>query len=197
MAYQEVYKKLSVYKFEDDQKDNKNGLTYVSWAYAWGALKKIYPEAKSVVYEDQRGLNYFTDGNTCYVKVGVTIEDIEHIEYLPIMDYRNQSIPLDKVTSMDVNKAIQRGLTKAIARHGLGLYVYAGEDVPEERLFCEECGLEIRAYGNTSPKAIANASLKRFGVQLCTKCATLYARREELGIKDEGIKNSDYRGKEE
>ena len=56
---------------------------------------------------------------------------IEHIEYLPIMDYKNNSIPLEKVTSTDVNKAIQRSLTKAVARHGLGLYIYAGEDLPE------------------------------------------------------------------
>ena len=58
------------------------------------------------------------------------INDQEHIEYLPVMDYRNNSILLDKITSVDVNKTIQRSLTKAIARHGLGLYVYAGEDLP-------------------------------------------------------------------
>ena len=48
------------------------------------------------------------------------------------MDYKNNSIPIDKVTSTDVNKTIQRSLTKAVARHGLGLYIYAGEDLPEE-----------------------------------------------------------------
>ena len=70
-------------------------------------------------------------GHAKWVKVGMTIEGLEHIEYLPVMDYRNQSIPLEKVTSMDVNKAIQRGLVKAIARHGLGLYIYANEDLPD------------------------------------------------------------------
>jgi len=59
---------------------------------------------------------------------------VEHIEYLPVMDFRNKSIPLDKVTSMDVNTSIQRSLTKAVARHGLGLYIYAGEDLPESEL---------------------------------------------------------------
>lgn len=68
---------------------------------------------------------------TCYVKVGVTIEGLEYIEMLPVMDYRNKSIAFDKVTSCDVNKTIQRAITKAIARHGLGLYVYAGEDYPD------------------------------------------------------------------
>ena len=62
----------------------------------------------------------------------MTVNGIEHIEYLPVMDFRNKSIPLESVTSFDVNKTIQRSLTKAVARHGLGLYIYAGEDLPEE-----------------------------------------------------------------
>ncbi len=66
------------------------------------------------------------------VKTGVSVNGIEHIEYLPIMDFRNKSIPLEQVTSFDVNKAIQRSLTKAISRQGLGLYIYAGEDLPED-----------------------------------------------------------------
>lgn len=115
--------------------EKKNGLTYLSWAYAWAEVKKLYPTAQYHVYErdtQQYGpVNYFTDGKTCWVKVGVTIEEMEHIEMLPVMNFKNQSIPLDKVTSCDVNKAIQRAITKAIGRQGLGLYVYAGEDLPE------------------------------------------------------------------
>lgn len=114
--------------------EKKNGLTYLSWAYAWAEVKKLYSSAQYKVYErdTQYGpVNYFTDGMTCYVKVGVTIEGLEYIEMLPVMDYRNKSIALDKVTSCDVNKTIQRAITKAIARHGLGLYVYAGEDYPD------------------------------------------------------------------
>lgn len=111
--------------------EQKNGLTYLSWAWAWSEVKKAYPAAFYTIYENAEGRNYHHDGRTAWVKTGVTIEGLEHIEYLPVMDYRNQSIPLDKVTSMDVNKAIQRSLTKACARHGLGLYIYAGEDLPE------------------------------------------------------------------
>jgi hypothetical protein len=116
----------------NDKVEKKNGLSYLSWAYAWGELKKKYPEATYTIYENADGWNYFTDGLTCWVKTGVTVQGIEHIEYLPIMDYRNKSIPKDLITSFDVNKAIQRSLTKAVARHGLGLYIYAGEDLPEE-----------------------------------------------------------------
>lgn len=116
----------------NDKTEQKNGLTYLSWAWAWGEVKKIYPEANYIIYENADSWNYFTDGKTCWVKTGVIIEGIEHIEYLPVMDYKNKSIPADSVTSFDVNKAIQRSLTKALARHGLGLYIYAGEDLPEE-----------------------------------------------------------------
>ena len=114
--------------------EQKNGLTYLSWAWAWAEVKKAYPDANYTIYEDANGRPYHTDGRTCWVKTGVTIDGLEHIEYLPVMDYRNASIPLDKVTSMDVNKAIQRSLTKACARHGLGLYIYAGEDLPEDEI---------------------------------------------------------------
>lgn len=115
-----------------DKVEKKNGLSYLSWAWAWGEIKKLHPDATYTVYENRDGLNYHTDGRTCWVKTGVTVNGIEHIEYLPVMDHRNKSIDLKAVTSFDVNKAIQRSITKACARHGLGLYIYAGEDLPED-----------------------------------------------------------------
>lgn len=115
----------------NEHTEKKNGLTYLSWAWAWAEVKKHFPDAFYTIYENANGMNYHTDGRTCWVKTGVTINGLEHIEYLPVMDFRNASIPADKVTSFDVNKAIQRSLTKAVARHGLGLYIYAGEDLPE------------------------------------------------------------------
>lgn len=115
----------------NDKTEQKGELTYLSWAWAWGEVKKLFPDATYTIYENDKGWNYHTDGKTCWVKTGVTVNGIEHIEYLPVMDHRNNSIYADKVTSFDVNKAIQRSLTKAVARHGLGLYIYAGEDLPE------------------------------------------------------------------
>lgn len=115
----------------NDHVEHKNNLTYLSWPFAWAEVKKLYPSANYRIYENENGWNYFTDGRTCWVKTGVTVEELEHIEYLPVMDYKNKSISADQVTSFDVNKAIQRSLTKALARHGLGLYIYAGEDLPE------------------------------------------------------------------
>jgi hypothetical protein len=118
----------------NDKTEKKGNLTYLSWAWAWGEVKKQFPDATYTVYENKDGWIYHTDGKTCWVKTGVTVNGIEHIEYLPVMDFKNNSIPLEKVTSYEVNKTIQRSLTKACARHGLGLYIYAGEDLPE----CED-----------------------------------------------------------
>ena len=131
-----------------EKKNNgKVELSYLSWAWAWHYIKSRYPNAYYTIYERQDGVPYWTDGRTAWVKTGVTIEGMEHIEYLPIMDYRNVSIPLDKITSMDMNKAIQRSLTKAAARHGLGLYIYAGEDIPLSEAEAKELEKEQAAQG--------------------------------------------------
>ncbi len=113
-----------------DKIEKKGRFDYLSWAYAWAIIKDKYPDANRKVYEsDHTGLNYFTDGNTAYVKVGVTIGGVEHIDYLPIMNHQNRSIKVESVTSFDVNKAIQRSMVKAIGMHGLGLSLWAGEDL--------------------------------------------------------------------
>lgn len=118
-----------------DKIEKKGKLSYLSWAWAWDQFKRIYPDSYFTVYETPNGCIYWTDGKTCWVKTGVTLVDgdysLELIERLPVMDNRNESIPLERVTSRAVNDSIQRSLTKAVARHGLGLYVYAGEDLPE------------------------------------------------------------------
>ena len=123
---------INVNEHVEKKDTGKVQLSYLSWAWAWAKVKENYPDASYTIYENKDGWNYHTDGKTCWVKTGVTINGMEHIEYLPVMDNRNRSIPADSVTSFDVNKAIQRSLTKAAARHGLGLYIYAGEDLPEE-----------------------------------------------------------------
>lgn len=113
-----------------DRVEKKGRFDYLSWAYAWAMIKDQYPDANRKVYESEHtGLNYFTDGNTGYVKVGVTINNVEHVDYLPIMNHSNQSLSIDKITSFAVNKTIQRSTVKAIAMHGLGLSLWAGEDL--------------------------------------------------------------------
>lgn len=114
----------------NDKVEKKSNLTYLSWAWAWEQLKRNYPQASYTIYEDVNGMFYHNDGKSAWVKTGITVQGQEHIEYLPVMDFRNNSITIEKITSVDVNKSIQRSLTKSIARHGLGLYIYANEDLP-------------------------------------------------------------------
>tara|TARA_R110000787_G_scaffold142738_2_gene256417 strand:+ start:398 stop:925 length:528 start_codon:yes stop_codon:yes gene_type:complete len=128
----EVFKELS--KINVNEKTEKKGkFTYLSWSFAWAELKKVSPTATAKVYHDKNtNMPYFASKAGVMVKVGVTVDGLEHVNYLPVMDFRNASIPADKVNMMDVNKTIQRCTVKAIALHGLGLYIYAGEDLPEE-----------------------------------------------------------------
>lgn len=178
----------------NDHVEQKNGLSYLSWAWAWGELKKLYPKSYTTVYEDPNGCIYFSDGATCWVKTGVTLveEDgtaLEHIEYLPVMDNRNQSIPADKLKSTDVNKAIQRSITKAIARHGLGFYIYAGEDLPET--LCDDCGSVVTGYQDANTGKIYSAgdvvkvTQARYGKNLCTVCSAK-AKAAAIAAKKEG-----------
>lgn len=134
----------TLYKVDVREKvKQKNGLNYLSWAAAWAEVKKLFPESTYEIYEEvisyapdnitpMKRRPWFDDGKTAWVKTGVRINGIEHIEELPIMDFKNKPIPAENVTSADANKSIQRSLTKACARHGLGLYIYEGEDLPEE-----------------------------------------------------------------
>lgn len=175
--------------------EKKNGLTYLSWAWAWGEVKKLFPDATYTIYENADGWFYHTDGKTCWVKTGVTVNGVEHIEYLPVMDFRNNSIPADKVTSFDVNKAIQRSLTKAVARHGLGLYIYAGEDLPEEEtrgepkeapgphpavVLCADCNAIIQDKNGMTADKIAKSTSRKYGRMLCYDCAVRAKEQAEL-----------------
>ena len=133
--------------------EKKSNFNYLSWAWAWAEVCKKY-KATRKIYKNTDGWNYHTDGKTCWVEVGVTIDSVEHIDMLPVMDFRNQSIPLAKVTSFDVNKAIQRATVKAIALHGLGLHIYAGEDLPmtekEVELITPSQALELESSCESS-----------------------------------------------
>ena len=122
-----TYLKLNKISVEKE-KEKKGRFHYLSWAWAWHYLKKEYPNANRVVYENESGIPYFTDGQFANVKVGIIVNEIEHIDYLPITDNSNRSIPLTKLSSFDVNNAIQRSTAKAIAMHGLGLSLWLGED---------------------------------------------------------------------
>lgn len=112
--------------------EKKNGLTYLSWSPAWREFKKIYPDA---TYEVQRygenSLPYVVDETGYLVATKVTADGETHEMWLPVMDYKNKAMKRGEATMFDVNKAIMRCFTKNLAMFGLGLYIYAGEDLPE------------------------------------------------------------------
>jgi hypothetical protein len=112
----------------NDHTEKKNNLTYLSWAWAWAEVLKADHQATFKVEMFQES-PLMPVGDTFMVWVTVTIFGKPVTCMLPVLDYRNKCIPAP--TAFDVNTSIMRCLTKAIAMHGLGLYIYAGEDLPE------------------------------------------------------------------
>ena len=149
----EILSKINV----NDKTENKNGLTYLSWAWAWQEFKKIYPEATYTIKRNEQGMPYIYDENLGYmVFTEVKVGDLVHEMWLPVMDSANKAMKnkpykyqvkeykygkatgnmiektVEAATMFDINKTIMRCLTKNLAMFGLGLYIYAGEDLPEE-----------------------------------------------------------------
>ena len=115
--------------------EKKNNLTYLSWAWAWAEARKADPTAsyKVEMFNDVDSGNptcYMDINGTAMVWVTVTMFGKPMTCQLPVMDYRNKAI--SKPDAFAVNTAIMRCMTKALSLHGLGLYIYAGEDLPEE-----------------------------------------------------------------
>lgn len=170
------FKKL--YNIDASEKiKEKNGIKYISWAAAWAGVKQEFPDATYTVYkqvfdvqETTEGKTvsrtierpWFDDGCTGWVRTGVTVEGIEYIEELPIMDFKNKSIPAEKITSADANKSIQRSLTKACARHGFALWIYEGEDLPQELKEIEKLQAEIAEIAKKKA-ALSEEAKKKVG----------------------------------
>ena len=118
----------------NDHTEKKNGLTYLSWAWAWAAVLRADPTAtyKVEMYPNAHGnvVPYMNLGNSCMVWVTVTVFSKPITCQLPVLDYRNKCIA--EPNAFDINTSIMRCLVKGIALHGLGLYIYAGEDLPME-----------------------------------------------------------------
>ena len=166
-----VFEVLNSVDVSNKVKD-KNGLSYLPWASAWGEVKKHYPDASYRIYpqqfykksddgettKDERF--WHDDGKTGWVEVGVTIDGKEIREVLSIMDYKNRAIPAENITSVDAQKTEKRALCKAIAMHGLGLYVYEGEDLPEEVSKVNELRENITALARKKSSISAEANEK-------------------------------------
>ena len=114
----------------NDHTEKKGKFTYLSWAWAWGILKKHCPDATFEKHLFDNKPYMLDDNGYAYVMVSVTVEGETSTEVYPVLDNSNK--PLQNPNSFFLNTALQRGLVKAIAYTGLGLYIYAGEDLPEE-----------------------------------------------------------------
>ena len=126
--------------------EEKNGLTYLSWAWAWAEIKRVYPDATYTIKKFENSLPYVYDEKVGYmVFTEVTIEGLTHEMWLPVMDGANKAMKsepytyktkygektVEAATMFDINKTIMRCLVKNLAMFGLGMYIYAGEDLPE------------------------------------------------------------------
>lgn len=128
--------------------EEKKGLSYLSWSFAWAEIKKRCPNASYIIKKfGENQLPYVYDDKTGYmVFTEMTIDGVTHEMWLPVMDGANKAMldheytyktkngekQVEKATMFDINKTIMRCLVKNIAMFGLGLYIYAGEDLPEE-----------------------------------------------------------------
>ena len=114
--------------------ERKGQFNYLSWAYAVDQLRRYDPEATWEVkkFTNEKGvlMPYMQTPAGAFVEVAVTCKGITLSQIHPVLDYQNK--PIQNPNAFDVNKAIQRCLVKAIALHGLGLYIYAGEDLPND-----------------------------------------------------------------
>jgi hypothetical protein len=139
----------------------KGNFTYLSWAWAVRELLKVAPNATWVVHEfeewHEHGSSkqpYMKTDTGYFVQVTVTVNMVDRTQVHPVLDNRNQTI--DEPNAFQINTSIQRCLAKAIALHGLGLYIYAGEDLPvDDPLTTEEIN-KITEIAKTIDKSKSN-----------------------------------------
>ena len=121
---------MKLYKTDVSKYQKKKGkFTYLSWADAWALLKKECPDARYGVTKAENGSPFFVTECGYFVDVWVEVDGISLSQVHPVLDNRNQ--PINEPNAFNINTSIQRALAKTIALHGLGLYIFAGEDLPE------------------------------------------------------------------
>lgn len=201
------FQELSALNVNDKTEKKKIGgaeLTYLSWPYAWAEVKKRYPDVSYTIWKDEKNRPYTYDPETGYmVYTTVTINGITHEMWLPVMDGANnamkaapyqitteyKTIKVKAATMFDINKTIMRCLVKNLAMFGLGLYIFAGEDLPESQeeepskktqdsklASCSLCGCVIEDFTTEEGKTYTAAQLvakskTKYGKCVCVSCA--------------------------
>jgi len=143
-------------KVDVSEKSEKKGrFTYLSWAWAVRELLRVSPNATWKVHEwgvEGSRQPYMQTQAGCFVKVSVTVNEITREQVHPVLDNRNQ--PIKTPDAFQVNTSIQRCLAKAIALHGLGLYIFAGEDLPDTSLEQSEIDQLVKLAEKTGDKDV-------------------------------------------
>lgn len=152
--------------------EKKNNLTYLSWSFAWAEVKKMYPDATYEIKKfGENNLPYVYDDKTGYmVFTSVTINGLTYEMWLPVMDNNNRAMKSEQykmnlgkreftvnaATMTDINKTIMRCLVKNLAMFGLGLYIYAGEDLPEPEQAQNDIISKLKGRINNGIKLYSN-----------------------------------------
>ena len=172
----------------NEHTEKKNGLTYLSWAWAWAEALKADPKATFQVHLFGEK-PYMEINGTAMVWVTVTLFEIPRMCMLPVMDHTNKPITIEgvatvnkygkevitKLDSFNVNTAIMRCMTKALSLHGLGLYIYSGEDIPEES------GSKIKATDG----ALVDDKQKSMMHDVATSIRDHFAQNDIIGAVEE------------
>lgn len=176
LTHFEILNAIDVNDKTEKKSNGSTELTYLSWAWAWQECKKQFPNATYEIEKFENNLPYVYDEETGYmVFTKVTIEDITHEMWLPVMDGANKAMKskpytyktkygeksVEAATMFDINKTIMRCLTKNLAMFGLGIYIYAGEDLPEDaKVKLDNMREEIKSLPN------ALEVIKKYGKKL-------------------------------
>jgi len=152
MEEENVFKSLNAINVNSNT-EKKQNLTYLCWAWAWKSVKDVYPKATYTIFKDDQNRPYIYDdslGYMCFTTVTIEVETLEM--WLPVMNGANKAMkddpytyqvkdwktqqmvdkPVEQATMFDINKTIMRCLVKNLAMFGLGIYIYAGEDLPTD-----------------------------------------------------------------
>lgn len=189
MTQQELFKKLIDLNV-NDKAEKKGKFTYLSWCWAWARFKEACPDAVYEIVKQPSGLPYICDPETGYmVFTKITAAGVTHEMWLPVLDYNNKPLKPGAADMYAINKAIMRCLVKNMAMFGLGLYIYAGEDLPEAEdgpEHCTACGGEIKPFKGKDGKVL---SPHEFAEKTGGVCVTCYKKmqladaREQTGVK--------------
>ena len=156
--------------------EKKNWLNYISWSDGWAELKKVYPDA--IYRKVKNGETYLFRSWTWWsVECEVTVWGITHCADLAITDFRNQEIKYEAIKSTDIQNTLQRAFAKAIAMHWIWLYVYRGEDFPEDEKDTENHSPETKTKTYEYLHRLISATMCSDKRKRTTRCTVMSNRR--------------------